>query len=129
VLASTTTQTLIWYTDSMALSSETCKNAIEILEHYLPFVEERYLKSFYGEPWGPLTMSGAIMMLRMHVGRDTRLAAKSTCAQRSLDLYYKHFSRQDTCSIDMDDPAAETPSFPDAESQYMGYPELNTWYA
>jgi hypothetical protein len=76
----------------MALSSETCENAIEILEHCLPFVEERYLKSFYGEPWDPLTMSRAIMMLRMHVGGDTRLAAKSTCVQRYLDLYYKYFS-------------------------------------
>jgi hypothetical protein len=67
---------------------------IELLEQCLPLMEARYLRCFYGEPWCPLTMCGAIMLLKMHAGQESVQTAKSSCAQRFLCLYYKHFRRQ-----------------------------------
>lgn len=78
-------------TNVITTSSE---STIDLLEECLSFTEERYLRCVYGEPWCPLTMCGVIMLLKIHLGKEPRHRAKSSCAQRFLGLYYQHFSRQ-----------------------------------
>lgn len=36
------------------------------------------------------------MLLKIRLGQETHQTAKSACAHKFLDLYYKHFSRQAT---------------------------------
>ncbi|KAB5583463.1 hypothetical protein GE09DRAFT_1078997 [Coniochaeta sp. 2T2.1] len=62
---------------------------LPLLEQCLPIVEERYLKCFNGEPWCPLTMLGAMRLVRMHEGRESRQAAKAGMAARFVDLWYR----------------------------------------
>lgn len=69
---------------------------IEILEQCLPFMEDRYLRCFYGEPWCFFTMYAAIMLLKIHLGKESRQTAKSSCASRFLELHYQHIGRQQT---------------------------------
>lgn len=38
-------------------------------------------------------MCGAIMLLKIHLGKETWQAAKSSCAKRFLDMRYKHNGR------------------------------------
>lgn len=78
----------------------TSEATVDLLEQCLLFMENRYLRCLNGEPWCPLMMSGAIMLLKIHLGRVSHQAAKSSCAQWFLDLYYKHFIRQETFLLD-----------------------------
>jgi hypothetical protein len=39
-------------------------------------------------------MYAAIMLLKLHVGKETSESARSSCARQFLDLYYKHIERQ-----------------------------------
>ena len=72
---------------------------IDLLEQCLPLMEDRFLRCFYGEPWCFLTMCAAIMLLNVHLGKESWQTAKSTCAQRFLDLHYKHIGRQQTAVV------------------------------
>jgi len=65
-------------------------SSLALLEQCLPVIEELYLRCFNGEPWCPLTMIGAIMLLKIHAGTETRQTARAATAQRFLDVYYKH---------------------------------------
>ncbi|OIW27900.1 hypothetical protein CONLIGDRAFT_453742 [Coniochaeta ligniaria NRRL 30616] len=86
-------------------------SALTLLEQCLPIIEERYIDCFNGEPWYPLTMLGAIMLLKIHLGTESRQTAKSSAAQRFLSLYYKHVAEQAAAIPDDDDGDAEmTPS-------------------
>jgi len=60
---------------------------IDLLERCLPFMEQRYIRCFSGEPWCFLTMHAAIMLLKLHVGEETPDSARSSCGRRFLDLY------------------------------------------
>jgi hypothetical protein len=84
-------------------AATTDTSALTLLEQCLPIIEERFLRCFHGEPWCPLTMLGAIMLLKMHSGKETRQTAKAATAQRFLDLYYKHLLEQEA-SYSCDDP-------------------------
>ncbi|KAK1752338.1 transcription factor lepE, partial [Echria macrotheca] len=78
-----------------SLSSTTDSETIlTLLESTLPLVEDRYLRSYYGEPWTPITMLSAIMMIQIHSGRETRASAKQAGAQRFLETYYRHPTQQ-----------------------------------
>lgn len=72
------------------------ESAIILLEQCLPLMEERYLRCLYGEPWCFVTMCAAIMLLKIRLGQESWQTAKSSCAQRFLDLHYKHFGGQQT---------------------------------
>lgn len=96
---SLTRLTLLQPRGSTNIAADYAESTIDLLEQCLPFTEDRYLRCFYGEPWCPLTMYGAIMLLKVHLGKESRQTAKSACAQRFLDLYYKHFARQETSDL------------------------------
>ncbi|KAI1077896.1 hypothetical protein F5B20DRAFT_571901 [Whalleya microplaca] len=91
--------TLLQPKDSSSVTMTNAESTIDLLEKCLPFVEERYLRCSYGEPWCPLTMCGAIMLLKIHLGKESRQTAKSYCAQRFLGLYYKHFVREEESAL------------------------------
>jgi hypothetical protein len=83
---------------------------IELLERCMPLTEERYLRCFYGEPWCPLTMYAAIMLLKIQAGQESYQSAQSACAQRFIGLYHKHFRRQATPLPQAKRPEAEESS-------------------
>lgn len=70
------------------------ESTVDLLEQCLPFMEDRYLRYFYGEPWCFVTMCAAIMLLKVHLGKESWQTAKPLCAQRFLDLHYKHMGKQ-----------------------------------
>lgn len=39
------------------------------------------------------------MLLKVHAGSETRQSAQATCAQKFLDLHYRHIGRQRTCIL------------------------------
>jgi hypothetical protein len=84
---------LIVETDSISLITTSSEYTIEILDQCLLYMEERYLRCFYGEPWCFLTMCAAIMLIRIHLRKETWETAKSSCAQRFLGLYHKHIGK------------------------------------
>lgn len=43
-----------------------------------------------------ITMYAAIMLLKVHLGKETWQTAKPLCAQRYLELHYKHIGEQQT---------------------------------
>ena len=65
-------------------------STIDLLEQCLPLMEDRYLRYFSGEPWCFVTMCAAILLLKVHLGNESWQTAKPLCAQRVLDLHYKH---------------------------------------
>ncbi|XXH04813.1 peptide transporter ptr2 [Hypoxylon texense] len=70
------------------------QSTIDLLEQCLPFMGDLYLRCCHSEPWCFVTMCGAIMVLKIHLGKETRQTAKASCARRFLDLHYKHEERQ-----------------------------------
>lgn len=121
-------QLLTTRTGSAGYSVDRARSIIELLEECLPLIEQRYLRCYHGEPWGPLTMCGAIMALKIHLGSETRQAAVSNCAQRFLDLYYRHISRKESPLADKDSsqiPGA--PCYPDPEHEHAGFPYVSTY--
>ena len=80
------------------------ESTIVLLEECLPLMEDRYLRCFYGEPWCFLTMCAAIMLLKIHSDRETWHTAKPLCAQRFLDLHYRHIGRQQTALSSQQNP-------------------------
>lgn len=80
-------------TSTMMTSAE---STIDLLEQCLPLTEDRYLRCFHGEPWCFVTMSAAIMLLKIHIGKESWQTAKSSCAQRFLRLHYKYHGIQQT---------------------------------
>ncbi|PTB70290.1 hypothetical protein BBK36DRAFT_1173759 [Trichoderma citrinoviride] len=60
---------------------------VDLLEQCLPLIEDKYLR--FSDPWNFFIMCTAIMLIKIHLGKETRQTAKSSCARRFLDLYYK----------------------------------------
>ncbi|KAI1768745.1 hypothetical protein GGR53DRAFT_517672 [Hypoxylon sp. FL1150] len=70
------------------------QSTIDLLEGCLPFMEAIYLRCCLGEPWCFVTMCGAIMVLKIHLGKEARQTAKASFARLFLDLHYKHVGRK-----------------------------------
>jgi hypothetical protein len=52
-------------------------------------------------------MCAAIMLLKVHLGKESWQTAKSACAQRFLDLYYKHIGRQQASLMSQQHPTPQ----------------------
>ena len=83
------------------------ESTIDLLEQCLPLTADTYLRCFYGEPWCFVTMCAVIMLLKMHLGKESRKTAKSLLAQRFLDLHYKHIGRQQTSLLSQQHPVSQ----------------------
>ncbi|KAK3350098.1 hypothetical protein B0T25DRAFT_259119 [Lasiosphaeria hispida] len=80
--------------DTMSVVMANVESTLDLLEQCLPLAEDRYLACLYGEPQCPLTMGAAIMLLKVHMGKDSPQTARYSFGQRFLGLYYRHFARE-----------------------------------
>ncbi|KAI1777779.1 hypothetical protein F4818DRAFT_456829 [Hypoxylon cercidicola] len=80
--------------NSTSMITTDSQSTIDLLEQCLPFMEDMYLRCCHGEPWCFVTMCGAIMVLKIHLRKETRQTAKASCALKFLDLHYKRVERQ-----------------------------------
>ncbi|KAL7947997.1 hypothetical protein V8C42DRAFT_271429 [Trichoderma barbatum] len=63
-------------------------STVDLLEQCLPIIEDKYLR--FSDPWTFFIACTAIMLIKIHLGKESRQNAKSSCARRFLDLYYKN---------------------------------------
>lgn len=76
-----------------------CSDAtIDLLERCVSIAESRYLQSCNSEPWCFITMCATYLILKVHVGKIDSQTAEYICAQKLLDLHYKHCGSQRTPS-------------------------------
>ncbi|KAH6607117.1 zn2 cys6 dna-binding [Trichoderma cornu-damae] len=80
--------TLLQPGGSTSIVTANAMSTVDLLEQCLPIVEDKYLR--ISDPWIFFMMCTAIMLIKIHLGKETRQAAKSSCARRFLDLYYKN---------------------------------------
>ncbi|KAM0255600.1 hypothetical protein ACHAQJ_005604 [Trichoderma viride] len=80
--------TLLQPPGSTGIVMENATTTVDLLEQCLPMIEDKYLR--VPDPWTFFIMYTAIMLIKIHLGKETRQTAKSSCARRFLDLYYKN---------------------------------------
>ncbi|KAK1252346.1 hypothetical protein MKX08_003533 [Trichoderma sp. CBMAI-0020] len=80
--------TLLQPEGSASIIMSNAMSTVDLLEQCLPIIEEKYLR--VADPWIFFIMCTAIMLIKMHLGKESRQTAKSSCARRFLDLYYKN---------------------------------------
>lgn len=73
-------------TDSQAI--------VDLLEQCVPLMEDRHLRCCYSELWCFITMHAALMLLKIHLEKESHQTAKAACARRFLDLHYRQMERQ-----------------------------------
>ncbi|KAL9488085.1 hypothetical protein ACSS6W_000362 [Trichoderma asperelloides] len=80
--------TLLQPEGSPSIIMANAMSTVDLLEQCLPIIEDKYLR--IPDPWMFFIMCTAIMLIKMHLGKESRQTAKSYCARRFLDLYYKN---------------------------------------
>ncbi|KAI2465913.1 hypothetical protein F4781DRAFT_373264 [Annulohypoxylon bovei var. microspora] len=70
------------------------QSTIDLLEKGIPFAEDMHLRCCYSELWCFITLYAAILLLEIHLGRESRQTAKASCARRFLDLHHRQIERQ-----------------------------------
>ncbi|RFU75118.1 zn2 cys6 dna-binding [Trichoderma arundinaceum] len=80
--------TLLQPEGSTSIIMANAMSTVDLLEQCLPIIEDKYLRCC--DPWIFFIMCTAIMLIKMHLGKESRQTAKSSCARRFLDLYYKN---------------------------------------
>ncbi|KAH8647781.1 hypothetical protein BX600DRAFT_443126 [Xylariales sp. PMI_506] len=84
--------TVIQPKGSSGIITSSTSSTLDLLESCLPSLEDDYQRS--GGPWCFLTMCAAIMILKIHLGLETRKSAKEFCARRFLDMYYRNMGKK-----------------------------------
>ncbi|KAI0115267.1 hypothetical protein F4814DRAFT_460050 [Daldinia grandis] len=122
-------------TDSQAI--------VDLLEQCIPLMEDRHLRCCYSELWCFMTMHAALMLLKIHLQKESHQTAKAACARRFLDLHYRQMERQrmsvpnQQCSTPPDLSnhidagtyqltAPEAPDFPVSSWLDDSFPEIDT---
>ncbi|KAM0450537.1 hypothetical protein ACHAO4_006517 [Trichoderma viride] len=80
--------TLLQPEGSVSIIMANAMSTVDLLEQCLPIIEDKYLR--FVDPWMFFIMCTAIMLIKIHLGKESRQTAKSSCARRFLDLYYKN---------------------------------------
>ncbi|KAH0531489.1 hypothetical protein TsFJ059_000316 [Trichoderma semiorbis] len=80
--------TLLQPEGSSSIIMTNALSTVDLLEQCLPVIEDKYLR--FSDPWTFFIMCTAIMLIKIHLGKESRQNAKSSCARRFLDLYYKN---------------------------------------
>ncbi|KAI1467124.1 uncharacterized protein F4812DRAFT_451450 [Daldinia caldariorum] len=70
------------------------QSAIDLLERCVPSMEDKHLCCFHSELWCFITMQAAIMLLKVHLEKESQQTAKAICARKFLDLHYRQMERQ-----------------------------------
>ena len=94
---------------------------VQSLEQCVPFMENEYLRSSSGKPWCLMTMLGALSLLKIHLGLETRQRAKILCAQRYLNLRSERAGPQESLL------ASQTDSIPPGQvcNDALNYRSIN----
>ncbi|OTB20461.1 hypothetical protein K445DRAFT_324453 [Daldinia sp. EC12] len=79
---------------SNSVMTANSESTIDLLERCVPSMEDKHLRCFHSELWCFITMHAAIMLLKAHLEKESRQAAKAICARRFLDLHYRQIERQ-----------------------------------
>lgn len=75
-------------TGSGSIIMANAMSTVDLLEQCLPIIEDKYPRE--SNPWSFFIMCTAIMLIKIHLGKESRQTAKSSCARRFLDLYFKN---------------------------------------
>ncbi|KAF4123649.1 Fungal specific transcription factor domain [Geosmithia morbida] len=70
-------------------------HTVKLIEKCLAMKEDRLLRCGNNEPWGYSIMCAALGLLEAHLGTKTTEAAKSTSAERFVNLHYKLLGNQE----------------------------------
>ena len=93
-------------------------HTVKLIEKCIAMKEDCLLRSGNNEPWGYSIMCAALGLLEAHLGTKTTEAAKSTSAERFVNLHYRLLANQEH-PVASDQMPASTPIGP------MGPPPLN----
>jgi hypothetical protein len=70
-------------------------HTVKLIEKCIAMKEDRLLRCGNNEPWGYSIMCAALGLLEAHLGTKTTEAAKSTSAERFVNLHYKLLANQE----------------------------------
>ncbi|KAI1808014.1 hypothetical protein F4811DRAFT_378800 [Daldinia bambusicola] len=79
---------------SSSITMANSQPTIDLLERGVPSMEDKHLRCFNSELWCFITMHAAIMLLKVHLEKESQQTAKAVCARRYLDLHYRQMERQ-----------------------------------
>ncbi|KAM4060086.1 fungal specific transcription factor [Hirsutella rhossiliensis] len=85
-------------------------HTLKLIEKCIGMKEDRLLQCGNNEPWGYSIMCAALGLLEAHLGTKTPEMAKSTSAERFVNLHYRLLSNQEPpVSSSADNPLPATP--------------------
>lgn len=84
-------------------------HTVKLIEKCLAMKEDRLLRCGNNEPWGYSIMCAALGLLEAHLGTKTTEAAKSTSAERFVNLHYKLLANQEQPLPETQIPPPQTP--------------------
>ncbi|CAI6098523.1 unnamed protein product [Clonostachys chloroleuca] len=87
------------------------QHTLKLIEKCIAMKEDRLLRCGNNEPWGYSIMCSALGLLEAHLGTKTTEEAKSSSAERFVNLHYKLLANQET-SMSMDHAIPSTPLRP-----------------
>jgi len=70
-------------------------HTVKLIEKCIAMKEDRLLRCGNNEPWGYSIMCAALGLLEAHLGTKTAEAAKSTSAERFVNLHYRLIANQE----------------------------------
>lgn len=70
-------------------------HTLKLIEKCIAMKEDRLLRCGNNEPWGYSIMCAALGLLEAHLGTKTAEVAKSTSAERFVNLYYRLLANQE----------------------------------
>jgi hypothetical protein len=70
-------------------------HTVKLIEKCISMKEDRLLRCGNNEPWGYSIMCAALGLLEAHLGTKTTEVAKSTSAERFVNLHYKLLANQE----------------------------------
>ena len=80
-------------------------HTVKLIEKCINMKEDRLLRCGNNEPWGYSVMCAALGLLEAHLGTKTTEAAKSSSAERFVQLHYKLLENQEPAESTEQDPA------------------------
>ncbi|KJZ80454.1 hypothetical protein HIM_00304 [Hirsutella minnesotensis 3608] len=83
-------------------------HTLKLIEKCIIMKEDRLLRCGNNEPWGYSIMCAALGLLEAHLGTKTPEAAKSTSAERFVNLHYRLLANQEP-PVPSDNPLSGTP--------------------
>jgi hypothetical protein len=104
------------------------QHTVKLIEKCLAMKEDRLLRCGNNEPWGYSIMCAALGLLEAHLGTKTTEAAKSSSAERFVNLHHKLLANQEAQVSNRDLPltplGAMGPPLTAASAGHPGQPDI-----